>query len=276
LLDAERIRKLFGLEVVQYDLEEDIFLRAKKVDSGRIDGIYEDLNAKVSGLESLEPNATRKTLSVYATLEELANYNNLGGFAVRCWPEFFTEMGCAACGAMSMLSDQMTPCSCEADVNGTITQMVLQAISGEPAFGTDLVSLDVDRDAVVVWHCGLAPLSMADPLGSKGVTIHSNRKLPLLFEFSLKPGQVTIARLTESSGNYRLVIGSGEVVRGPQSFSGTSGLIRFDSPAKDVLDTILEEGLEHHISLTYGDHADALLVFARLLDLPVIQLNKFS
>jgi L-fucose isomerase-like protein len=175
---------------------------------------------------------------------------------------------------MSMLSDELTPCSCEADVNGTITQMILGSISGTPAFGTDIVSLDEDRDAVVIWHCGLAPLSMADPEARKGVTIHSNRKLPLLFEYPLKPGKVTVARLTESSGGYRLVVGSGEMVRGPLSFSGTSGLLRFDVPARDILNLILSEGLEHHISLTYGEHVAELLMLADLLNLPVLNLTE--
>ena len=275
-LDEERIKQIFGLEVVQYQLEEDIFPKANLFDPQKIDEIYTALDRRVVGLSDLDQTATRKTLQVYATLDEMAKRQNLGGFAVRCWPEFFTEMGCAACGAMSMLSDGMIPCSCEADVNGTITQMLLQSVSGEPAFGTDMVSIDKERDAVVVWHCGLAPLAMADPDQTKGVTIHSNRKLPLLFEFTLKPGRVTIARLTESSGDYRLVLGSGEVVRGPKSFSGTSGLIRFDSPAPDVLDRILHEGLEHHISMTYGDHIPALLAFAEMMKLPVLELNPLE
>lgn len=274
LLNPEIIQEKFGVDVVQFDLDADIFPQAKNADSEKIDTIYSQLNERVEGLEELDIDATRKSLGVYTALKEIAEQKNVDGFSVRCWPEFFTELGCAACGAMSLLSDEMTPCSCEADVNGTITQMILQSISGEPAFGTDLVSLDVDRDAVVVWHCGLAPLSMADPDQPKGVTIHSNRKLPLLFEFTLKPGRVTIARLTESSGEYRLVIGSGEVVRGPMSFSGTSGLIRFDSPAADVLDVILGEGLEHHISVTYGDHIPALLALADMMDIPVLTLNE--
>jgi len=173
-----------------------------------------------------------------------------------------------------MMSDEMIPCSCEADVNGTITQMILQSISEEPAFGTDMVSLDELRDALVIWHCGLAPLSMADPQEPRGVTTHSNRGLPLLFEFTLKPGPVTVARLTESSGEYRLVIGCGEIMRGPKSFSGTSGLLQFDRPAKEVLDMILSEGLEHHISITYGDHADVLIALARLLQIPIVQLTN--
>ncbi len=35
----------------------------------------------------------------------------------------------------------------------------------------------------------------------------------------------------------------------------------------------MTEGLDHHISLTYGDHLDALLALARLLDLPVLRLS---
>ncbi len=276
LLDQDVIKELFGVDIVQLELEDDIFPKARSVDDEIISAVYSQLNEQVEGLDGLDQEATRRSLGVYSTLKEIAEQKNLGGFAVRCWPEFFTELGCAACGAMSMLSDEMTPCSCEADVNGTITQMILQSVSGEPAFGTDLVSIDTERDAVVVWHCGLAPLSMADPEQPAGVTIHSNRKLPLLFEFTLKPGRVTIARLTESSGEYRLVVGSGEVVRAPKSFSGTSGLIQFDSPASDVLDVILSEGLEHHISVTYGDHIPALLAFADLLNLPVLQLNNLN
>ena len=274
LHDPHLIRQIFGLEVVQYELAQNIFPLARKIETSRLETIHAGLSEQVTGLDELEHEATLGTLSVYAALQRLAQQQGLGGFAVRCWPEFFTEMGCAACGAMSMLSDELIPCSCEADVNGTITQMILQSISEEPAFGTDIVSLDDDRDALVIWHCGLAPLSLADPQEPRGVTIHSNRRIPLLFEFSLKPGLVTVARLTESSGEYRLVIGRGEIIRGPKSFSGTSGLLQFDCPAREVLDKILTEGLEHHISITYGDYADVLTKFAQLLNLPILQLTK--
>ncbi len=274
LLDPDLILQIFGLEVVQFNLAKDIFPLARQIEASRIDTIQAQLSEKVAGLDEIEPTATRSTLSVYAALQQIAAQKEINGYAVRCWPEFFTELGCAACGAMSMMSDEMIPCSCEADVNGTITQMILQSISEEPAFGTDMVSLDEVRDALVIWHCGLAPLSMADPQEPRGVTTHSNRGLPLLFEFTLKPGPVTVARLTESSGEYRLVIGSGEIIRGPKSFSGTSGLLQFDRPAKEVLDVILTEGLEHHISITYGDYTDVLVAFARLLHIPIVQLTK--
>jgi L-fucose isomerase-like protein len=114
---------------------------------------------------------------------------------------------------------------------------------------------------------------MADPQKAPGATIHSNRKQPLLFEFTLKPGPVTVARFSESTGEYRLVIGRGRIIPGPKSFTGTSGLLQFDRPATEVLDLILNEGLEHHISITYGDFFDVLTALTKVLKIPVLKLT---
>jgi len=130
----------------------------------------------------------------------------------------------------------------------------------------------VDEDITILWHCGLAPLSMADPDVQPEAALHSNRQMPLLMQFPLKPGRVTLARLSEASGEYRMVIGGGEMLKAPPAFTGTSGTIRFDSGAQAVMDTIMGEGLEHHISLTYGDHIETLESLARMLQIPVLRL----
>lgn len=274
LLDADTIKARFGTEIVQLDLQADVFDKVHLLESSATESIASELAQQVSNLDEMDADAVHGTLGTYKTLKDTAEHAKLQGYAVRCWPEFFTELGCAACGAMSILSNEMIPCSCEADVNGTITQLILQSISGEQAFGTDMVSVDHEKDALVLWHCGLAPLAMADPEADKRVTIHSNRKLPLLMEFPLKPGLVTFARLSEATGEYRLAIGQGEIIRAPQSFSGTSGLLQFDRPSAVVRDKILCEGLEHHISLTYGQHIDELIIFARMLNIPVVNLTE--
>ena len=113
---------------------------------------------------------------------------------------------------------------------------------------------------------------MADSSEAPRAAIHSNRKMPLLMEFALKPGRITIARLSEASGDFRLVIGSAEVLKAPLSFSGTSGVVRFERPIADILDTIMKQGLEHHFSITYGDYTAALHALAKQLGLEVIVL----
>ncbi len=269
--DAGRLSRLLGVQVVPFELPA-FFDRIRSQSAERVEAELASLSQTLPNLAELDQKAVRGTLSTLEALRGLSQAEGLGGVAVRCWPEFFTEMGCAACGAMSMMSDSGVPCSCEADVNGTITQIMLQAVSGKPAFGTDLVSANLEEDTVVVWHCGLAPLSMADPAVRPRGTVHSNRKLPLLMEFPLKPGRVTIARLSEASGSYRLIVGQGEMLQAPMSFTGTSGVLRFDRPAAEVLDVILTQGVEHHLSLTYGDYVPAMLAVGEMLELPVLCL----
>ncbi len=271
LFSPDKLKSLLGVEIAQFQLEE-VFQMARQTESGKVEGLYSNLKAKLDRLEELEPTAVRGTLAAYLALRRLAEENRLDGMGIRCWPQFFTDLKCAACGAMSLLTNERIPCSCEADVNGTITQLILQILNGEPAFGTDVVSFEADENLAVVWHCGLAPLSMADPEVKPRGTLHSNRLLPLLMEFPLKPGRVTVARLSEAGGEYRLVVGGGEMLRAPLSFSGTAGALRFDRPALEVADQIIREGLEHHVAITYGDVVPELLALARILDLPVLQI----
>ncbi|MBN2472429.1 MAG: L-fucose/L-arabinose isomerase family protein [Anaerolineae bacterium] len=271
LVSWDGLKSRLGVEVQQVALE-DVFGRVRAVAPERVDGVLAALAGRVAGLQELDQPALRGTLGTYLSLQEMAGQQGFDGLAVRCWPQFFTDLGCAACGALSLLNDELIPAACETDVNGAITQLMLQWLSGEPAFGTDMVAFDTEADAAVLWHCGKAPLSMCDPAFQPRGTIHSNRQLPLLMEFPLRPGRVTVARLSEANGEFRLVVGSGEMLPSELSFSGTSGLIRFDRPAPDVLDTIMTEGLEHHVALTYGDFAAPLVKLAELLGFPVLRL----
>ena len=277
-LDKEQLQAVFGIQVEQIPLST-VFQRTQAVPNTAVKVVREALEKHLDNLATLDQDALTGTLRVYLALREIADEHNLDGLAVRCWPEFFTELKCAACGAMSMLSDGFldqvpVPCSCEADINGTLTQLILQCLSDEPAFGTDIVGLDTNQDQIAIWHCGLAPLSIADPSSQPHGTIHSNRQLPLLMDFPLKPGKITIARVNQTNGRLRLVIGAGEMLSANKPFNGTSGIFRPSIATQQFLDTLIYEGLEHHISLTYGNFTRELQTFAEWCSLPYLNLGE--
>lgn len=270
-LDQATLQSHLGVQTVRIEIEQ-VFEHMNQLQPADTEPVRARLERRVTGLDDLDQSQLHRSLSAYQVLRRLATDMKLDGLAVRCWPEFFTEMHCSACGALSLLNDQKIPCGCEADINGTLTQLILQWMSDEPAFGTDIVSADHEQNCMVLWHCGQAPLSMADPEYQPAATVHSNRQLPLLMEFPLKPGQVTLARLSRASGELGLVLARGKMLPAPPSFSGTSGVVRFERPVLQVLNSILEHGLEHHIALAYGDHYTSLTILARLLKLPVLRL----
>ncbi|PWH16725.1 MAG: fucose isomerase [Anaerolineae bacterium] len=275
-LDESQLRQVLGIQVERVQLQQ-VFSMVRATPPEQVSTVRQILEQRLDNLADLDQTPLNGTLSVYHSLRSLAQEQNIDGLAVRCWPEFFTDLGCAACGAMSMLSDGLgqhhpIPCSCEADANGTVTQLMLHWLAGEPSFGTDIVAMDFEQDFISLWHCGLAPLSMANPKYQPHGTIHSNRKVPLVMEFPLKPGVVTIARLNRHQGHLRLVLGRGEMLDAPAPFSGTSGRLRLETPTRRFFDTLMQEGLEHHISLVYGDYLAELRAFARLVSLPVLEL----
>lgn len=274
--DAHDLARLFGVAVAPIELYS-LLRAAQAAPDAERQAFLARVGAVAHNLPDMDAAATRGTAGVYVALRQAVAERGLAGVAVRCWPEFFTELGCAACGAMSLLNQDRCPASCEADVNGTLTSLLLQTLSDSPAFITDLVSMEAESDSGVFWHCGLAPFDMADPAAGVAATIHSNRKLPLLFEFPLKPGRITLARLHRTGaggeGGYQLVIGGGEMLAAPRPFGGSCGVVRFDQPALVVLDRIMRSGLEHHFSITYGDVRAELAVVARLAGLPVLELT---
>lgn len=269
--DKGRLAALAGITVDELELPA-LFERAKSAPASVAAGLRGQADILLSGLETVDQAQLDRSLRLKAALDELRGEGGYDAFAIRCWPETFTEYGGAVCGPVSMMGEARVPCACEADVYGALTTLLLQKAAEAPAFLADLVDLDIADDTGVVWHCGQAPISMADPGFRPQATIHTNRKMPLLFEFPLKEGRVTFFRVSQARGETFAVIGGGEMLNRPMAFTGTSGVVRFDSGARKVLETVIGSALEHHMALAYGDHREALEAAAAELKLPVLRL----
>ncbi|MFV9673133.1 MAG: hypothetical protein ACNYZH_07895 [Acidimicrobiia bacterium] len=269
--EARIVSQVFGTSIDAMPLPV-LFERSAASDPSVVELARDRASSFLSGIDTLDRHAVEQSLRLNVGLSALAEDRGWSGVATRCWPETFTEFGGAACTPMSLLNDVGVIGTCEADVYGNITGLVMQWLSESASFVTDLVHLDRDSNTGVFWHCGLAPFEMADPGFTPRATVHSNRKLPLLNEFPLKPGRITLARFSRSRGTHRLVIGGGDMVSAPLAFSGTAGVVRFDRPVDEVLSTVMDEGLEHHYGIVYGDVREQLSALASLLSMPVVEL----
>lgn len=269
--DRGEVAALTGVDVVRMELA-DLFGRAAAVDDRSLAETRCREAAALEGIDEVDQDELDRSLRLYPALRGIASDAGLAGLAVRCWPEAFTEYGGAVCAPAGLMNDDRVPTACEADVYGSITALVLQWLSGGAALVADLIDIDADSDTGVLWHCGKGPLSMTDPAFRPRATVHSNRRKPLLHEFSFRPGRVTIARLSQAGGHHSLVVGGGEMLSAPPAFSGTSGVVRFDTPATAVADTVMREGLEHHYGFTYGDVRPQLHALAAAWQIPVVGL----
>ena len=267
--DPAEVKALAGVEVEALELA-DLFDAGRSADAAKVAQLRRQVRA--SGLDQVDQAELDRSLRLKLGLDAIRHGGGFDAFAIRCWPETFTEYGGAVCGPVSMMGEARVPCACEADVYGALTQLVLQEACGQAVFLTDLVDMDAADNTGVVWHCGQAPLSMMADGARPVATVHTNRKMPLLFEFALKPGRVTFCRISQAHGVPKMVLAGGQMLDRPMAFTGTSGVVRFERPAETVLADIMASGLEHHMALAYGDHRPLLRQVAAALALPVLEL----
>lgn len=269
--DVGRTIDVTGIRVERVELD-DLFRAGAAADDQALGSVRERAERRLGELDKLDASAVTASLRLHCGLRSLIREHHWAGVATRCWPECFTVYGGAACTATALLTDDGIPGSCEADVYGVVTSLLLQAVADEPAFVAELADLDVETNTGAFWHCGNAPHHMANLAAPVRATVHPTRGLPLASEFALRPGRVTIARLSQAGGDEQLVIGGGEMLDEPLPFAGTAGVVRLDHPAERVLETVMGRGLEHHYGIVYGDHHTTLAAVANRWGLPVLSL----
>jgi L-fucose isomerase-like protein len=225
------------------------------------------------GLEALDPHGVERSVRLLSGMRDLVDRNRWSAVTTRCWPECMSEYGGAVCWPSAVLADAGVPAGCEADVLGTITNLALQQLGERPPFLADLVAVDLDADTGTLWHCGVAAASLARTGEPVHVANHPNRPVAMVHDFGLAPGAVTLARLTRRpSGEMALVIGRGEVLDTDAALHGTSAVVRFDHPVGEVLDRVIGDGLDHHLSMAYGHLTDELEALAAAWGVGVIDL----
>ena len=268
--DSVEVKDKLNVSLIDIDLD-DLFEESRNVNNSTIAATKKRIASYLEGTQELEQDEFDKSISIYHGLDSLKEKHNLDAFAIRCWPETFTEYGCASCGPMAMMNEKKVSCACEADVLGGISCNILNQINDRPSLLVDIVDVDKADNSLVFWHCGLAPISMAKE-GTAKSGIHSNRKKPLLHDFSLKAGEITIFRVSKAQNKLQFFVLKGTVIDRPNSFSGTSGVISLGPDSAHKAEQMFKGGLEHHVAFTYGDISDQLVRLGNQMDIPTYTL----
>jgi L-fucose isomerase-like protein len=268
-VDELELMKTTGVKVHNLDLHQ-MFKKAMEIREEEYLPMIEAAASKVVGLKKDE-ETTIKFAKFSTYLKKYITQHGIKATAIRCWPDFFVELGAAACSTLSQFTEDGIVSSCEADINGVITMYIQQELSGGlPPYLGDLVHLDEERNSVSFWHCGAGAYSLANPRTGAKAGVHPNRKLGFSLEFGLKPGQVTISRLSKTSSGYRMLIMRGEALDSPQQFNGTSGEVRLNGNAKEIVHSLMMGGFEPHYSIVYADIADELLELSKRLGIEAV------
>jgi len=269
----EVLEDLFGISVEHLDLPklfETVLATPAEV---RQAGVA-DAEAWQPSMAAFDEPTLDRFAAVTTSLRDWQRRTGVSSLAVRCWPEFPTELGSCPCSALSRLSDEGIPTQCERDVYGATTMLLLKALGAAPTYLVDTVDLDAERNLVRFWHCGSAATELAaEPLDATQ-SVHCNRKIGVAGNFPLRTGPVVAVRLTEQPGNpgaLRMLVASGESIEAPNRFQGNSADVVIDGDARTFVESLVTGGFPHHTVLAWTDIRPGLRAVADRLSIPLIE-----
>lgn len=270
--DAE-IERIFGVGIQRVSLMS-LFEHADDAPQAEADRMCDRMCRRVPPDDTLGSADVGRAARLAAGLDRLAAEHEWHAVATRCWPECMVDYGAAVCTAQSLLTERGVPAVCEADALGSLTALIVGSVAGSDAFVADLVDANQADNTSVLWHCGSASPTLADDAARVRGIAHPTRHVPLVNEFALRAGRVTLARVSQLGTGLSMVIATGTMLPRPRPFSGTCGVVHWDHNVDDVIATVFDAGVEHHLAVVYGDYAEALVALAAVWGLPVVRLGN--
>jgi len=260
----------FGLEVVPLTLSEIVERTKAKVSDEKkavADGVGEIKN--ILDTSDCSEEVLQTLVGLKMSLIEWADEKGLDAIALQCWTAMQDVLGIVPCFVNGLLTDEGIPVTCETDIHGAATAILLQAVAlyETPIFFADLTIRHPDNDnAELLWHCGNFPPSLKDEqseTSSCGRHFIMEGGFPGCGEFRIKDGPITIARMDGDHGEYSLLIGEAKAVAGPLSRGTYVWAETGDWPLWE--EHIIRGPYVHHVAGVHGHHAAALYEACRFI-----------
>ncbi len=218
-------------------------------------------------LSALGEETIRNIAGLEYALKQFAEEKRLSAMGIQCWTAMQEVYGISPCYAMGRLTDQGVMTSCEVDIYGALTMLVqyLASLATTPPHFVDWTIQHQERENVfLAWHCGNAPPSLVGKGSGVAIRHHSilgetlgiERSMGTA-EFQLRLGVVTLCRLHECGGKFKMLITTGESIESDQSLRGSWSWVKV-ADMNRLYSTLVKEGFVHHASLIHGDYTRAI------------------
>jgi len=210
----------FGVELHPITIEE-IKRYTTKIEKQNSIELDEAINYIKTNLEAIDVDEhhIRKIGALKVAMKTLAQKNKCTAIAIQCWSSLQDAIGIMPCLANAILTDEQIPVTCETDIHGAISSVMLQAaaLNEKPTFFADLTIRHPDNDnGELLFHCGNFPVSMSkekNPRLQRHFLFDSHA--PGTHEGEVKGGEMTLARFDGDHGEYFLFIGDARGIEGP-------------------------------------------------------------
>ncbi len=151
---AEAVAPTWGPTLVDVPLAE-LVEAMRDADRGETAAVRDEIVAGAEGVREPSPADLEAAAAVAVALRRVVRRHRLDACAVRCF-DLVIDHGTTGCLALSRLLDEGVVAGCEGDVPATLTMLLLQLMTGQPAFMANPQDLDPRENTLDLAHCTIA------------------------------------------------------------------------------------------------------------------------
>ncbi|MFH8132456.1 MAG: hypothetical protein QW321_02520 [Candidatus Aenigmatarchaeota archaeon] len=163
----KRLIKKLGPSITLLKLEE-LIEESKKVENKEVEKFCTLLRKKFKRREVREKDFI-SAVKIYLATKKLSLKHKTNVLAVKCFD--LLSYGCTLCLANSLCNDEGLIVGCEADLQATLTMIIVYLLTQKPCWMANLCRIDMEKNTITLAHCTV-PTGLISNLNKASLTSH--------------------------------------------------------------------------------------------------------
>lgn len=273
LYDGGSLKRQIGPEIETFEMLE-IEQRYQKLTDAEIQAVIDKCMSKWNFVKPANPESMKKAAGYYLAIKSICDERGYEAISLKDVDGMKKLLGFPPAPIFMLLADEAGLCTIpENDSLGNITQLMVKYLTGQCAYYLEFYEFFTDR--VLAGVPDYIPAEVADG----GVTVmpaaFGELSEGILNVSKVKPGKVTMCRLTCDDGQYymHMVTGEGITPRKWEEAGWTQPAPQL--PGLEILlddvETFAQNVMCQHYIISYGDNTEAMENLCDMLGIQIIR-----
>ncbi len=273
LYDGGSLKREIGPEIETFEMLE-IEQRYQKITDEQKQAVIDNAMSKWNFLKPANPESLKKAAGYYLAVKEICDERGYGAISLKDVDGMKKLLGFPPAPIFMLLADEENLCTIpENDSLGSVTQLIVKALTGQCAFYLEFYEFFTDRVLAGV------PDYIPAEAALDGITVmpaaFGELSEGILNVSKVKPGKLTMCRLTYDDGLYymHMVTGEGVTPRKWEEAGWTQPAPQL--PGLEILMDDVERFAQNvmcqHYIISYGDNTEVIENLCDILGIEIIR-----
>ncbi len=228
------------------------------------------LYASLSDFGTYPPEKLENIARLGVVIDRLIEEFKLDAIAIRCWDELQKRYGVAPCLILGELNERGISAACELDVTNAVMMRAVGLAANHPVMLLDVNNnYEKDPNKVIFFHCGPAPASLMRGRGKIEEHLMFKKSFGAGTGVGINKGKyivddVTVGSFKTENGKLCAFVTEGRLTDDelPECFFGCGTVFEKENIG-DMMNYMAKSGYRHHVAITRGHAAEAVVIAFR-------------